>query len=375
MASFDTMSSGTAEIRVARAPGEFEALERLRRRLHAEVGAPYEEPDDHTVLFAAELDGEIVGTAQLRYGRDAPFDDETLATHQLERFAEVVDMRDIVVASQVMVTAEHRLGPLAPRLFGAMFEHIVERGVELVIGHCEMFQVNRYESMGLRSYALTEHPSHGALVLLALAMSDVGHARAVDSPFLPALERRRASEDVGRGLSELLDASQIIVSERHACARYWAEVEHTLPSAALAQRLGLDAGELQCLLANSLAMVLDAGATMIRKGHASRLLYILLTGSLVVRDRGVDIASVDGPGEIVGEVAFFSRGPRTSDVIVGPGGARVLAVNQRTLDEMIAAEGSGAAKLLFTLTRGLCLKLRERAAASGGAGEFEPPTA
>jgi CRP-like cAMP-binding protein len=159
--------------------------------------------------------------------------------------------------------------------------------------------------------------------------------------------------------------SNTVISESRDRERFWTEVEALLSREQLCQRLGgLSPEELQTLLESSQAIVCEPGDVLIRKGHVSRTLYILLTGRLFVRDEGEVIAEVDEPGSILGEVAFFSASERMSDVITSSKGAKVLALSEAAIRNMIGAHGSGAAKFLLALTRGLCGKLLERSRGS-----------
>jgi CRP-like cAMP-binding protein len=89
---------------------------------------------------------------------------------------------------------------------------------------------------------------------------------------------------------------------------------------------------------------------------------MLLTGSFEVWREKRRIVELDACGTVVGEVAFFTQGGRMSDVVVGSGGARVLALSDRTLRELIMSHGPVAAKFLYYVAQGLCNKLRIEAA-------------
>ncbi len=57
----------------------------------------------------------------------------------------------------------------------------------------------------------------------------------------------------------------------------------------------------------------DAGHTLFVEGAPSSNLYVILTGSAVVRKNGRRIARV-GPGDVVGELSVILGGPRTATV-------------------------------------------------------------
>ncbi len=57
----------------------------------------------------------------------------------------------------------------------------------------------------------------------------------------------------------------------------------------------------------------DAGHTLFVEGAPSANLYVILTGSAVVRKKGRRVARL-GPGEVVGELSVILGTPRTATV-------------------------------------------------------------
>ena len=71
--------------------------------------------------------------------------------------------------------------------------------------------------------------------------------------------------------------------------------------------------ELARLLSRVRSENVDAGHTLFVEGAPSSNLYVILTGSAVVRKNGRRIARV-GPGDVVGELSVILGGPRTATV-------------------------------------------------------------
>jgi CRP-like cAMP-binding protein len=71
--------------------------------------------------------------------------------------------------------------------------------------------------------------------------------------------------------------------------------------------------ELARLLSRVRTESVDAGHTLFVEGAPSSNLYVILTGSAVVRRNGRRIARV-GPGDVVGELSVILGGPRTATV-------------------------------------------------------------
>jgi CRP-like cAMP-binding protein len=121
---------------------------------------------------------------------------------------------------------------------------------------------------------------------------------------------------------------------------------------------GLSEDEVAAIVERSHVIGLDPGAVLIRRGQVSRMVYVVLEGSLVA---GED--HVAGVGEALGEVAFLTGGTRTAEVVAGPNGARVLTVSERTLRKLIESRSETAAVLALNLARLLAQRL------AGTAGE------
>ena len=71
--------------------------------------------------------------------------------------------------------------------------------------------------------------------------------------------------------------------------------------------------ELSRLLSRVRTESVDAGHTLFVEGAPSSNLYVILTGSAVVRKNGRRVARV-GPGDVVGELSVILGGPLTATV-------------------------------------------------------------
>jgi len=317
-----------------------------------------DESDEHALMVIALREGQVVGTVRCVLGGEGRFTDEDYETFDVHLFRDLVDEPEIAIASRLLVDSGHRKSGVAEMMMVHLFEESLERGVEVLLADCEPHLVNKWSRLGFRAYGMCEHVTNGALVRLALVAGDVKHLEAMSSPLLPAARKWDRDGFTPRRLAGRLARSQRIVSAAQDAEGFWAAVEDTLPLGKLAHLLGdLSVAEFDALLGNSHALDCAAGAALIRKGHSSRTLYVLLTGSLEIRDGDRKFLAVSEPGSVVGEVALFAQTKRTSDVIAGEQGARVLALSERDIKGLIDAQGAGAAKFLLTLTRGLSRKL------------------
>src|SRR5262245_36604423 len=71
--------------------------------------------------------------------------------------------------------------------------------------------------------------------------------------------------------------------------------------------------QLSRLLTRVRTETVEAGHTLFVEGAPSSNLYVILTGSAVVRKNGRRIARL-GPGDVVGELGVILGGPRTATV-------------------------------------------------------------
>lgn len=322
-------------------------------------------------LFAATLDGEIVGTMRLNWGADAPFDAGTVADFSLEGFLQALKPAEIGVFSRLIVAERFRAGFLAAALIQRAARFATEHGIELLFGDCELHLINRYTPLGLRPYGqLLNHPTSGLLIPMVLVRSDLAWLEQVRSPLTPIFTRRPPRPDAVDAVRPLVhDARAVLLTEALVgTERFVAAVsavlsahhDHPYPLFA-----GLDDDQLRRLLRR--AHLLDArpGDALILEGHVSRTLYVVLSGQVEVRVDGRVIASA-GPGAAVGEIAFFLRSPRSADVFVGADGAQVLALNNQAVHQLIDEDAGVAARFLLNMTRTLCGKVSASARLLGG---------
>lgn len=362
------------DIRVATTQADREGAYRLRYELYVEQQGLFgdvadhqnrwlrDHEDDTAYICVAEHEGEIVGTYRIYWCGEEGFSRVLREAYGVDAFRDIVREQDIGLASRMLVAPEYRGSPLPFKMMLKGWAEAVERGTEVLLAECEPHLVNKWYGLGFRPFGLGEHPINGTLVRLAFVLGDLEHVRELDSPLTPILAKWSRSREPAARINELLRRSQEVVSAVEGRTRFWEAVEQNLPRNELAHRLGeLSGEELEALLDKGHALDCEPEALIIRKGHVSRTLFVLLTGALAIRDEGEIVAVVREPGEVVGEVAFFSGADRMSDVLAGPDGARVLALSERSLRSLIETQGTGTAKFLLSLTRSLSHKLRQRA--------------
>ncbi len=103
-----------------------------------------------------------------------------------------------------------------------------------------------------------------------------------------------------------------------------------------------------------------AGDVVMRRGEAERSLYLIASGSVEVfvgdaeNERSV---RVQGPGSVLGEMAFFDGRPRSATVRARADG-EVLRLSETAFDGLAGRHPDLGRKILVDLGRILALRLR-----------------
>jgi NTE family protein len=129
---------------------------------------------------------------------------------------------------------------------------------------------------------------------------------------------------------------------------------------------GLDRSALALIAETASIRSHDSGEMLIRKGDPAHTLYLVLTGRFRVVNEGATIATI-GPGEPIGELAFFAGGCRTADV-VAMRDSTVLELDRQGYDALIAAYPALAATILATVSARLAAVTARAAALPPQAG-------
>lgn len=308
-------------VRLATSVGERNAIYRLRYDLYVSRQNLFEDVADHdrrflvddgdatSRLFYAAVDGEVVGTIRINWGAEHEFSKEMRETFALEHFQSVVPLEDMLVFSRFVVSPEHRGGLVPYQLMLACAEFSVTQGAELAFCDCEPHLVGLYQRLGFRPYRpLYDHPTSGLLVPLLMIGADLGYLARIGSPLRQTLARRTKPVDVAeRILAILPERGPVRGAEFEGEGKYWSEILGWLDhrdDAGQAFFDRLDREEIRQLLSKSHILDCRRGDALIRRGHVSRTLYILLEGSLEVREQGKCVG-VSHAGDVIGEVAFL----------------------------------------------------------------------
>ena len=322
----------------------------------------YDDYDPHSRIFLAEVDGELVGTSRITLGIEAEFSQESREAYDFERFGGIVDERDLTVVTRLVVRHEHRGGSLGTRLLEACYAEVARENGELILGNCEPHLISHYLKLGFRPFGqLVNHPTNATLVRIAVVTGDYDYLERVDSPMLPALQLRTRPSEALPGILGALARDPAILTEKQTDPdHYWGEVYRHVGSQSSGFRgalAALETQEAEALFSRSQILTYQNGDALFFVGHTSKTIYVLLDGSLEIRNQRGHIIRQSEPGSLVGVSAFFGDGIRRSEAIVRSADARVLALNLRVLQGILAGHLAVAAKFLHAVTRTLCQQM------------------
>ena len=126
---------------------------------------------------------------------------------------------------------------------------------------------------------------------------------------------------------------------------------------------GLSAAELQLLATFSEEERYEGGSIIFREGEVGDRLYVVLDGkvriSKFIPGIGEEALAIFDKGEFFGEMALIDSAPRSADAKAHEGPATVLAIDRKTLDEILRMDPRAAYQFLSLLNRLLCQRLIE----------------
>jgi hypothetical protein len=349
---------------LATTDAEREAIYKFRYTVYVEEMGRYQDTADHEgrrlvepedeyswLLYACEGD-TVVATGRLTWGGER-FSERQVEHYRLEPFIEGLPAEIMAVGERLMVN---------PRLRGTgLVDQLLARSSELVGGHdilinfgaCEPHLLPLYLGMGQRTYADRNINSAEAGYLIPI----VGFPAGVDAL------RGVVGTDPDRlppCIAPILEGSGAVISPNLVASdEYRSEVDDALlrlHHEGIYAFDGFTPEEEERCLARSNIIECDAGDHVLKKGGAARNVFVVLDGTLEVRDDD-RVVGVLTRGDVFGEMAFLLERPRAMDIYAATDDARILSLSEGTLRKMIAEDAVVAAKLLLNISKMLCARL------------------
>jgi predicted GNAT family N-acyltransferase len=352
-------------VRLASTPAEREQVFGLRYRIYVEeLGGLFSDEADHdrkqlsddvdesSRLLMATIEDEIVGTLRLTLGADGPFPPELRDEYRLETFLDLIPPEEMVVFTRFMVATEQRGSDVPIELMRAVVTTTAENQLQLAFCDCEPHLLGLYSSLGFRSYCGAFHSANSDVLFPLVLINDQQYLEQIGSPLLAWGLGGTLEPETRRTLVERLPEVAPVRPLDLSSAEWATEFARLSSQRSDSTNVfaGLGKHEVDDLLKRSQILELDPGAGLIRKGQVSRNVYVVLSGELDVHDGDRRVRGC-GEGQVVGDVAFFTREARTLDVDAGPDGASVLSISERSLHELIESQSRTAAVLLLNLAR------------------------
>ena len=352
------------EFSQATTAAEIEAVQRLRYSVYVEemqryqevVGAEegrFAEPEDSRSWICYALDGaRVVAATRMSWGGGG-FSERQIDQYQLAPFLAELPAEIMGVGERNTVLPTYRGSGVLDQLLAYVSSKTKVGDLQVVFGCCEPHLLSLYLKMGQRTYAPhnINSPTAGYLVPLVSFLPDTDALRGV-GPNTPPGELPACIQTV------LARSPSVRTQLLSAPEDYWSDIRRTLDELD-AEKIstfdGFSDDEAQRCIARSTIIECAAGDRVLKRGGTARNIFVVLDGTLEVRD-GETIVNVLTAGDAFGEMAFLLERPRSFDVDAATD-THVLSLSEGALRAMIAEDASIAAKLLFNLSRMLCVRL------------------
>ena len=346
----------------ARTPEEKEAVYRFRYSVYVEEMGRYQDTADHagrrlvepedeeSWIFFARDGEDIVGTARLSWGAKG-FSERQVDEYSLAPFLAEVPHEHLAIGERVMVTPKQRGTGLVDELLAVRNDVAIANDVRIQFSCCEPHLLSLYLGQGRRTYATKNINSPEAGYLIPLVVFPQGTDVLADRPggALPDCVAQVLEGGGGAVLSPLMTSAGDY--EDHIRATL-----HEIEAQDISAFHGFTDDEVERCLARSNVIECAAGDRVLKKGGVARNVFVVLDGTLEVRD-GNRVVAVLREGDAFGEMAFLLEQPRFADLYAVSDGARILSLSERTLRQMIADDPTVAAKLLMNISKMLAVRL------------------
>lgn len=355
------------EVGLAETDEQKEAVYRFRYTVYVEEMGRYQgsadhagrrlvEPDDEDswIFYARADDGEVVGTARLSWGGHG-FTERQIDEYSLAPFLAELPHEYVTVAERVMVKPELRGTGLVEEVLRCRDDTGLAHDVRIMFGACEPHLLSLYLGRGRRTYSTTNinTPEAGYLIPIVgfpqgpEALRGVGVNAAPD--VMPDCVEQILVGGGGAVMSPLMTSPDDYALHLRAAM-------HEIEAQDISAFHAFTDDEVERCLGHSNVIECALGDRVLKKGGVARNLFVVLDGTLEAREDD-QVVGVIHTGEVFGEMAFLLERPRTHDVYAASDSVRVLSLSESTLRKMVSVDPAVAAKLLFNISRMLCVRV------------------
>lgn len=321
-----------------------------------------EDVDDQSRLYIVTDGDRTVGTLRFSWGGDAPFIRRHVEQYDLKPFLDCSPPDQLVVGERFMVATEYRGTDLLFRMFQTYLEFVNDHRIQLIFGDCEPHLLNLYQGLGFRTYTRknVNSPETGYLIPLVMAPEDLGYMRRIRSPLLKVLEDFGEDVRLSQSASALLEQDAAVTSQIFAEKdEYWSQVYEALNRIERDRTSpfdGMSEEQSASCLAKSSTIECISGDRVLKKGNVARNMFIVLSGTLEVRD-GDRVIGTMTVGDVFGEIAFLLGTPRVADVYAVSDDVKILSLSESKIRKIIDSDPEIAAKLMLNVSKMLCRRI------------------
>jgi hypothetical protein len=344
-----------------------EAVYRFRYSVYVEEMGRYQDTADHEgrrlvepddarswIFYARDDTGEVVGTARLSWGGNG-FTERQIEEYSLRPFLDELPPEYVALGERVMVRPDLRGTGLVEELLKCRDETGAAHDVRVQFSACEPHLLSLYLGKGRRTYSKKNinTPEAGYLIPLVTfpqgpdALRGVGDGVGPDE--LPPSIEQIVSGGGGAVMSPLMTGADDYAAHLRAAM-------HEIEGQDISAFHGFTDDEVERCLGHSNVIECANGDRVLKKGGVARNIFVVLDGTLEARD-GDQVVGVIRAGEVFGEMAFLLERPRTLDVYAASDGVRVLSLSESRIRTMVTEDPGVAAKLLFNISKMLCVRI------------------
>lgn len=322
----------------------------VSHRAHdAEDDKPYT-----TLVYTVDGTGSLTGTCRIRHWQPGQVPPEDWQALSMSMFDGIEDLATCEI-ERLAVLPEHRGGVVPVSIVYALYQLIVHLGVDVTFTCCPPGLVRYYRAIGYLPYAGRLVPTaEGMMVPLVSFPSNRSYLERAGSVLTPFVDGyygagKRAVLDVSRW-AHVLDQDAAPVSfDAAASTRLVASLRNlSTEQASMLQALSEETARI--LAEKGFVLTLSAGQPLIEKGLAQQEVFVILDGAFEVWDDDRWLRTM-GPGDVIGEIAFFGTAGRRSATVKAASNGQVLVLRRRFVEELIESDPARAAEILFQLAR------------------------
>jgi len=282
------------------------------------------------------------------------FTERQVDEYRIQPFLAELPHEHLAIGERVMVKSDLRGTGLAEEILDLSNDTARAHDVRIQFGACEPHLLSLYLGRGRRTYSATNinTPEAGYLIPLVAFPEGPEALRGVGASTHP--------DEMPASIAQILDGGGAVMSPLMTGEDdYWLHLSaamHEIEAQDISAFHAFTDEEVERCLARSNVIECAEGDRVLKKGGAARNIFVVLDGTLEARD-GEQVVGVIRAGEVFGEMAFLLERPRTLDVYAASRSVRVLSLSEHTIRAMVAEDPTVAAKLLFNISKMLCVRI------------------